>query len=45
MADQIDQLQKVKNRLEKEKKDQKREMDDMQANFQHQMKNRVRAFT
>ena len=41
MADQIDQLQKVKNKLEKDKKDMKREMDDMQANFQHQMKNRV----
>lgn len=45
MADQIDNLQKVRNKLDKEKKDMKREMDDMQSNFQHQLKNRVSIFT
>ncbi|XP_021367481.1 myosin heavy chain, striated muscle-like [Mizuhopecten yessoensis] len=41
MADQVDQLQKVKSKLEKDKKDIKREMDDLETQLIHNSKNKV----
>merc|ERR1712025_89209 len=40
MSDQIDQLQKVKNRLDKEKNQLKHELDDVSAQLEHAGKNK-----